>query len=144
MLEYQFCVNLKELDATEAVLASSCQFEEQYDTIVTETLLETLTTKDFCSVRDKFDTALDILNPRTSAQTIILKWLLKQKEEYNFGCFMEKVFVIVGDKTKQPKTNMARLSAMNNGIQHFEEDYNKKGLLFEPSNIPITYSMYTT
>ena len=57
---------------------------------------------------------------------------------------MENVVVIVGDKTKQPKTNMARLSAMNNGIQHFEEDYNKKGLLFEPSNIPITYSMYTT
>ena len=74
-------MNLKELDATEVVLlASSCQFEEQYDTIVTETLLETLTTKDFCSVRDKFDTALDILNPRTSAQTIILKWLLKRKK----------------------------------------------------------------
>ena len=60
--------------------------------------------------------------------------MLKQKEEYNVGCFVEKVVVIADNKTKQPKTNVTRLSAMNIGIQHFEEDYNKKGLRFEPSN----------
>ena len=60
------------MDTTEAVCEeTSCQFEEQYHTIVAGAFLETLSTKDFCAVIDKFDMALDILKPRTSTQTNI-------------------------------------------------------------------------
>ena len=68
---YQFCVNLKELGTTEALRETPCKFEDQYNTIAVATLLETLTTKDFCSGRDKFNTALelDILNPTCNFNT---------------------------------------------------------------------------
>ena len=139
LLEYQLGVNLESLDQTVSLRPSEFEFEEQYDTMA-KTLMNTLTDQDYTKVTAKLNKQLDVMSPPASTKSkrkLKSKYLLKQKDGYDYGKMIEKINVIESDESIQPKNKEEKLAAMNTSIEYLKDEDDKRGIDFSLSQVPM-------